>query len=863
MKKNSFKRIVCLLTAVFAVALSSSALFGCTFFDFGSAATVEFTRGNLTLEEGDTFELSNIINSNVENYTLQSSNTNVATVRGTVLTASGIGKCTVTVSVGRSKSTLGVSVYEKEPETVTVTADGELFQSVGATSEVKFAVEITGVETVLDVDWKLNGEHSEYLSPDREYSFTPTAAGEYTVSANPRMSNLTDSVTVRVYYDVNASGGYDGDTDQSVAPYSAVTLSTDISDNPQNPDDYVQWYVDGEVLYEGAPRDVSYTPTVGLHTVTLYVNGNPCEIAGSPYLTVSCAGTLSASEMNVVYDNVYPHAYFTSDLIGDVAVEVTMTDGTVRVFESNGEGSELFGVHGFDVGSVIDICATSSYRRTYKIRVKSLGDGGLIREGGYSDYFKFMQLPSAAKKYLEKQYADRDYYITSDYEFAKLLEYEIVSRDKTRKNPRVDFDCYIAYTLSGSADDLWNSAFEIAATSGRYNEIDVTLSGGVMSTSFYVDTVNSPSVQTYGVSPQSDYATPLRTIIPHINYDETKYRPESYVFPIDGLEKSQTVTYTDELYYVAENNARPVPILGSSAYTVYNMARAVLRKIVTDDMTDMEKAHAIYDWIMWQVTYDTPATEKSPNGERYSAYYLEGVFGDGKTSIDGVVYYPYAVCDGMSKAYSLMCNMEGIPCVRVVGTAGESMNDAGGHAWNKVFVDGKWYIADCTWGDAQSFITIDGRSELYEMGSHEWLFVTDRQADETHFEPYDSGDSDILYVSETTNEKYNIYEHMTYNGVAIDCRIKRYADQKERLKEIGAAFAAAYNTRTEIKVPCGMYDETYTLEYEAIEIGFDAGIAMSDGEVRAALDAGVHSVMRHAETKVFVYDDIVILMIKK
>lgn len=852
-----------MLTAVFAIALPSVLLYGCTFFDFGLSATVEFVRGSVTLEEGETFDLSSILKTDSSNCKLQSSNTNVASIHGTVLVAEGMGKCTVTASVGRSKSTLGVSVYEKEPETVTVTAEGELIQSVGATSEVVFSADITGVGTVIDVDWRLNGVHGEYLSPDDKFSFTPTAAGEYVVSANPRMSDLADSVTVRVYYDVAASGAYDGDINQSGAPYSAVTLTTDIAENAQNPDDYIQWYVDGEILYEGAPQAVGYTPTVGQHTVTLSVNGKPRDIAGSPYLTVSCAGTLSATELDVEYDNIYPHAYFTFDLTGDVAVEVTMTDGSVRVFESNGEGAELFDEHGCDVGKVIDICSTSSYRRTYKMRVKSLGDGGLIREGEYSDYFKFMQLPSAAKKFLEKQYADRDYYITSDYEYAKLLEYEVLSRDKTRKNSRLDFDCYIAYTLSGTAEDLWNNAFEVSATSGKYTEIDVTLSGGIMSTFCNVDTVNDPNTQTYGSTPQSKYAEQLHAIVPHINFDEDKYRPSNYVFPIDRLERTQSVTYTDELYYVAENNARPVPVYGSSAYTVYNAARTILRKIVTDDMTDVEKAHAIYDWIMWQVTYDTPATEINSSGARYSAYYLEGVFGDGVTEINGVVYYPYAVCDGMSKAYSLMCNIEGIPCVRVVGTAGESMSDAGGHAWNKVFVDGKWYIVDCTWGDAQSLLAIDGPSHAYEMGSHEWLFVTDREANETHFEPYAAGESDIIYVNETAKERYSIYEHMTYNGVAIDCRIKKYSDQKARLKEIGAAFAAAYDPRATIKVPYGAVDKTYELKYEAIEISFDTDIALSDVDVRAALDEGVHSVMKHAETTVFVYDRVAILMIAK
>ena len=41
----------------------------------------------------------------------------------------------------------------------------------------------------------------------------------------------------------------------------------------------------------------------------------------------------------------------------------------------------------------------------------------------------------------------------------------------------------------------------------------------------------------------------------------------------------------------------------------------------------------------------------------------------------------FAVCDGLSKAYVLLCAIEGIDCVKVNGKA-----DGAGHAWNKVYL---------------------------------------------------------------------------------------------------------------------------------------------------------------------------------
>ena len=62
----------------------------------------------------------------------------------------------------------------------------------------------------------------------------------------------------------------------------------------------------------------------------------------------------------------------------------------------------------------------------------------------------------------------------------------------------------------------------------------------------------------------------------------------------------------------------------------------------------------------------------------------------------------YAVCDGYSKAFDLLCYLSGIDCIRVSGTSTNSSGSSGGHAWNKVKVDGTWYNVDVTWDDPVS-----------------------------------------------------------------------------------------------------------------------------------------------------------------
>ena len=66
-----------------------------------------------------------------------------------------------------------------------------------------------------------------------------------------------------------------------------------------------------------------------------------------------------------------------------------------------------------------------------------------------------------------------------------------------------------------------------------------------------------------------------------------------------------------------------------------------------------------------------------------------------------------AVCDGIASAFKLLCHIEGIECIEVSGFANEA------HAWNKVCINGDWYICDATWGRSGNYI------------SHAYLFVSD------------------------------------------------------------------------------------------------------------------------------------------
>jgi hypothetical protein len=77
------------------------------------------------------------------------------------------------------------------------------------------------------------------------------------------------------------------------------------------------------------------------------------------------------------------------------------------------------------------------------------------------------------------------------------------------------------------------------------------------------------------------------------------------------------------------------------------------------------------------------------------------------------------VCEGYAKAFKVLCDEAGIPCVVVTGTG---INDSGSqnHMWNYVKLNGKWYAVDVTWNDP----AVEGKSgAVTGKESTKWLAV--------------------------------------------------------------------------------------------------------------------------------------------
>ncbi len=121
----------------------------------------------------------------------------------------------------------------------------------------------------------------------------------------------------------------------------------------------------------------------------------------------------------------------------------------------------------------------------------------------------------------------------------------------------------------------------------------------------------------------------------------------------------------------------------------------------------------VHDWLTTHNVYNSYATSYASvagtiyNGQAYS--YLPW------SPLAALTDEEQPVCEGYSKAFKLVCDELGIPCLLIVGTGnGED------HMWNQVLLDGQWYAVDVTYDDP----TVNGvGSNVSGYEKHDYFLV--------------------------------------------------------------------------------------------------------------------------------------------
>lgn len=110
----------------------------------------------------------------------------------------------------------------------------------------------------------------------------------------------------------------------------------------------------------------------------------------------------------------------------------------------------------------------------------------------------------------------------------------------------------------------------------------------------------------------------------------------------------------------------------------------ILNEIDFTNLTDVEKALAVHDYIASHTTYAVEPYRKDTLGNYPNVYDAYGCLVDN-----------YCVCQGYAMAYMLLLNRIGI-------TTGYATSNAANHAWNVVKIGGAWYHVDVTHDDPVS-----------------------------------------------------------------------------------------------------------------------------------------------------------------
>jgi len=180
-----------------------------------------------------------------------------------------------------------------------------------------------------------------------------------------------------------------------------------------------------------------------------------------------------------------------------------------------------------------------------------------------------------------------------------------------------------------------------------------------------------------------------------------------------------------------------VKSLAADEKQVYDKVNQIISDYVTPDMSDYEKELVLHDYLVRNTAYDT-----SPSGQiPWDSHTPYGAL------INGV-----AVCNGYSDSFKLLMDAAGIECDIVYGEAARDGTTVK-HAWNRVRIDGDYYLVDVTWDDVFP--------DMPDVVVYDYFNVTDNMIGADHT-PYTT-------EHECVSDKYNYF---VYNNLLV-------SDQKD------------------------------------------------------------------------------------
>lgn len=749
MKNKRFLKIT-LIAAV--VALLCAALCGCSLIQglLHPEGKFALSESEITLKIGETYDVT-LSDGRTDEFTLSTSDKTKVEIYGrTSIKAVGKTKTAVTITATNGKgdtAELKVNVDYADVSTVKIGVENQyqLLQSGETPKSVDFSATLndgTNPDTVFS--WKFtngageevataSGKTASYLpSPGEIYFATVTAGGksatvgfcaveELLVYLDKYRVGTEEKIVVRARYFDNSPLGKTATAyvyDEGGNLISTTTLETIRSNGMGEVNDTIaaigkEGAFTLKVDVDGVSRDVSFVvkDNVAANHIEVGVTGNLSQTTAE---TVTFTATLSPAKADVESVKWYVNDKYYST-------------GKTFSFKPTNRGEHKV------------TAEINKITKTKTIVYLSENDEAWYYASHFHDYGGYAQ----------------NRYITSKEELKNLILFVL-------ENKIAEIKFYAGYATPETVKKDVSDVRDCVEESGIIPGYSLETSGNELTIKFrffadeagLIPTVNSPEYDApdgFSDAVQNTYSKP--------HYDNVKKTRNFY---IDGVKETMSVSTSNMLYKAVAWGYKPV-FMGAQADNlkqIYDNAKDALSYIVSDEMSEYEKVHAIYDYIIYNVRYDhdcANAEDKYVSGNlslnekmKYYGYYLEGIFLNKFYKKD-----MHAVCDGKSKAFVLMCGIEGITAVRISGKASSDGQNFGGHAWNKVLLDlngtgdKEWYFVDTTWGDVG-----DNSKEFL---SHAYFLLSDDEVKNTHVE-------NPGHDYPKAEGKFDYYAHETYTS---------------------------------------------------------------------------------------------------
>ncbi len=747
MKNKRFLKIT-LIAAV--VALLCAALCGCSLIQgiLHPEGKFALSESEITLKIGETYDVT-LSNGRTDEFTLSTSDKTKVEIYGTSIKAVGKTKTAVTITATNGKgdtAELKVNVDYADVSTVKIGVENQyqLLQSGETPKSVDFSATLNdGTNPATVISWKFtngageevataSGKTASYLpSPGEIYFATVTADGksatvgfcadkELLVYLDKYRVGTEEKIVVHARYFDNSLLGKTATAyvyDEGGNLISTTTLETIRSNGMGEVNDTIA----------AIGKEGTFTLKVDVEGVSREVNFVVKDNVAANHIEVGVSGNLSQTTAELVT--------FTATLSPAKADVESVKWYVNEKYYSTGK---TFSFKPTKYGEHKVTAEINKITKTKTIVYLSEHDEAWYYASHFHDYGGYAQ----------------NRYITSKEELKNLILFVL-------ENKIAEIKFYAGYATPETVKNDVSDVRDCVEESGIIPGYSLETSGNVITIKFryyadeagIIETVNSPEYDApdgFGDAVQNTYSKP--------HYDNVKKERNFY---IESVKETMSVSTSNMLYKAVAWGYKPV-FMGEQAELkqIYDNAKDALSYIVSDDMSEYEKVHAIYDYIIYNVRYDhdcANAQDAYVSGNlslnekmKYYGYYLEGIFLDKFYKKD-----MHAVCDGKSKAFVLMCGIEGITAVRISGKAASDGKNFGGHAWNKVLLDlngtgdKEWYFVDTTWGDVGD--------DSKEFLSHAYFLLSDDEVKNTHVEKTGHG-----YPK--AEGKFDYYAHETYTS---------------------------------------------------------------------------------------------------